>query len=212
MADHVVLLGRSRSSALRRSSANGCGETVIRLGSSPVTAAEAAQSRSGSVRSGHLAAAVAAPPDRGRWTHGIVMPGAISSVGWITVSDGGGGSGGGGGGAAAGRRSHRSRSAWGTSRCRCPSAHRPSWPSRCRTVCPTRRPGRRMPSPNGLVPSVCPPRPRSQATACNQPSRRRGWVGVTELVGARLGRRRPPARKLCPRDQPAMTGCRVTPR
>ena len=38
--------------------------------------------------------------------HGIVMPGAISSVGWITVSDGGGGigvsAGGGGAGAAAG--------------------------------------------------------------------------------------------------------------
>ncbi|MBF4192241.1 hypothetical protein MHAEM_09371, partial [Mycolicibacterium phlei] len=38
--------------------------------------------------------------------HGIVMPGAISSVGWMTVSDGGGGTsgddGGGGGGGACG--------------------------------------------------------------------------------------------------------------
>jgi hypothetical protein len=34
--------------------------------------------------------------------NGIVMPGANSNVGWITVSDGGGGATGGGGGAAGG--------------------------------------------------------------------------------------------------------------
>ncbi len=54
------------------------------------------------------------------------------------------------------RRSRRSRSASGTTRCRCPPARRPSWPSRCRTAGPTRTPAPPHLFSSGLVPSVVP--------------------------------------------------------